>query len=518
MRGAFLTMIVLAGPHLAVLGGEALDVRVTTDRSVDPTSVRTIVKSVCKPGMSEEQRAIALWRMFNTSMFHWNRIAGGSWENIATYGYSLCGTMWRTYSIFYPEEFGDGSVRGGGLGNKTDSRGIYHLTMRGWLADSYLMKASKDYAQKQLAESPDPKTLWLPGEFLKGGHTMGEVKFGGKWHFMDMHAGFFTWTADGKDIASLGLVLGDTTLVTDPVRTDKRFMPCDQGAPWFFYRASGGAGGKGGGRKVAEKIHPTNLRAGLKYVRYYGRTFPKAFVYQKNWERSPGWYAEKGPRHLCNGEETWRHFGNGEVVFEPEDSDLWREALGAGDNLATDLKGGIRGADAAKPWSLSVSFQTPYLFVSGYASGKTSGKVSIAIKGAKGDVPVWSGEGDFKADMLRKVSGGNVTIEVKGEAGSSVQGLRLAPVFQYNYFLSPRLKPGENKVKVTWSDKSSMTDRAVRVTWTWKEKSGAKQHQKLLTASGTEYDLPVGEVDVPAGAELNPTYIEALTIQVVKKK
>jgi hypothetical protein len=515
MRSVLVILVVLTGGQLAALSGEALDVRVTTDRSIDPTSVRTIVKSVCKPGMTEEQRAIALWHMFNTSMFHWDRIARGKWENIATYGYSLCGTMWRTYSIFYPEEFGAGSVRGGGLGNKTDSRGIYHLTMRGWLADSYLINyTGKGYAQQQLAEPPDPKTLFLPGKTCSGGHTMGEVKFGGKWHFMDMHAGFWLRTADGKDIAPLAVVLGDPTLVTDPVGTSKRFMPCDQGAPWFFYRASGGARGKGGGRKVKEKVHATNLRAGLKYVRYYGKTFPRAFVYQKGWERCPKWYAAKGPRHLCNKEESWRHFGNGEVVFEPQKSELWREALRSSNNLAADLKPGLHGADAAKPWSLSVSFQTPYIFVSGNASGKTKGKVSIAVQGG---APVWSGAGEFKADMLKKVSGKTVTLTVKGEAGSSIQDLRLAPVFQYNYFLSPRPKPGENKVKVTWSDKSSMTDRAVRVTWTWKEKSGAKKSEKTIARSGTEYDMPLGEVDAPKGAELNPTYVDALAIEVVKR-
>jgi hypothetical protein len=516
MRSALLISVVLVGAQLSALAGEALDLRVTTDRSIDPSSIRTVVKSVCKPGMTEEEKAIALWKTFNTCMFHWDRIARGKWENIATYGYSLCGTMWRTYSIFYPAEFGDGSVRGGGLGNKVDSRGIYHLVMRGWLADSYLINfVGKGYKQERLAEPPDPSTLYLPERTCSGGHTMGEVKFDGKWHFMDMHAGFWVRTADGRDIAPLSVVLGDPTLVTDPVGTDKRFMPCDSGAPWFFYRASGGARGRGSGKKTDE-VHPTNLRAGLRYVRYYGKTFPKAFVYQKSWEKCPKWYAEKGPRHLCNGEEGWRHFGNGEVVFEPERTELWREALAASENLAADTKEGLRGADATKPWSLTVKFRTPYVFVSGHAGGRSNGKVSIAVKGAKGDTPVWNGAGDIKADMLKKVSGGKVTVVVKGEAGSSVRGLRIAPVFQYNYFLSPRPKPGANKVKVTWSPKSDMKDRAVRVTWTWKEKAGPKKHEKVIAESGTEYDLPLGQVDVPKGAELNPTYIDALTVEVVK--
>jgi hypothetical protein len=425
--------------------------------------------------------------------------------------------MWRTFSLFYPEEFGAGSVRGGGVGNKTDSAAIFHLTMCGWLADSYLMfHVPKDAPRDYLSRDPLRGRLYLPGKNKSGGHTMGEVKWGGKWRFLDMHAGFYTWTADGKDIAPLSVVLGDPTLVTDPVKVGKRFMPCDRGAPWFFYRASGGARGKGSGKKLREEIHPTNLRAGLRYVRHYGKTFPGAYVYSKGWERMPKWYAAKGPRHLCAGEESWRHYGNGEVIFEPETSELWREALAGSENLAADLKLGLRGAEAAKPWSLAVSFQTPYVFVSGYASGEAEGKVAVSVTGPKGEVAVWSGTGKFSAGMLGKVSGGAVTLRVRGEAGSSIRGLRLAPVFQYNYFLSPRPKPGANKVKVTWSDRSTMKDRAVRVTWTWKEKAGAKKHEKVITKSGAEYDLPLGEVEVPKGAELNPTYIDALTVEVVK--
>jgi hypothetical protein len=507
-----IAVLLLACP---ALGGEAIDLRVTTDRSIDPTSVRTVVKSVCREGTTEEQRALALWKMFNTSMFHWDRISKGKWENIATYGYSLCGTMWRTFSLFYVEEFGDGSVRGGGLGNKTDSAGQFHLTMRGWLADSYLMfSVPKDAPREFLDSAPDPAKLYLADTSKRGGHTMGEVKFDGEWHFLDMHAGFWVRTADGKEIAPLRVALGDPTLLTDPVGTGKRFMPCDGGAPWFFYRASGGARGAGSGKRVPEEIHPTNLRAGLKYVRYYGKTFPKAYVYSKGWERMPKWYREKGPRHLCNGEETWRHYGNGEVVFEPEKTELWREALSGSDNLAADLEGGLHGQDAVKPWSFTVNFRTPYNFVSGNLAGKAEGKVAVSVAGG---AALFSGTGEIKAEAAGKLSGGSVTLEVRGEAGSSIRGLCLAPVFQYNYFLSPRPKPGENKVKVTWSEKSDMADRAVRVTWTWREKSGPKKHEKLVTESGTEYALPVGEVDVPGGAELNPTYVEALVVEVVRK-
>jgi hypothetical protein len=501
----------------AVRGSEVVDLRVTTDRSIDPTSIETVCRSVCKPGMTEQERALALWRMFNTKMFHWDRIARGHWDNICTYGYSLCGTMWRTYSMFHLQEFGPGTVRGGGLAGWTPDTEWGRLMMNGWLVDSYLM-TRKRMTKEELYGPYDPKRA-KPTP-VKGGHTMGEVKFGGEWHFLDPHAGFYVYTADGRNIANAAQFASDPSLVSDPVKLPERFMPCDQKLPLFFYRAKGGSSGRGGGKRPPNTVFATNLRAGLRYVRYYGKTFPHAYVYSKGWERMPDWYRKGGPRHLCNGEESWRHYGNGEVVFQPGRNLLWRDAVIKSENLADDKNGVLRGKDPAKPWSLTVEFQTPYLFVGENVAGEFTGAVQIQ----RGDVTVVKestielrtiGRIEVRPKRTMKPFGRTLSYRVNGGPGSHVAGLRLAPVFQYNYFMSPRPKPGENQIKVAWSNNSTMTGRAVRVTWTWREKAGDKKDERLISRSGTTYPLPLGPVDIQPNADLNPTYVDALVVEVV---
>jgi hypothetical protein len=506
------TFILLAGVRTA-LAAEALDLRVTTDRSIDPSSIESICKSVCKPGMTEKQRALALWRMFNTNMFHWDRISRGHWDVLCTYGYSLCGTMWRTYSMFHLYEFGDGSVRGGGLSGWTPDTEWGRLMMNGWLLDTYLM-ARKGMAKEKLYGPYDPERA--KPRAVKGGHTMGEVKFDGTFHYLDPHAGFYVYTADGEDLATARQFASDPSLVSDPVRIPDRFMPCDDGLPLFFYRVKGGSRGKGGGKKPKNQVFPTNLRAGLRYVRYYGKTFPHAYVYSKGWERMPDWYRKGGPRHLCNNEASWRHYGNGEVVFEPGKNELWREAIVSSENLADGAKGVIRGKDPEKPWSFTVEFQTPYIFVGENLSGEVHGKLAIT----QGKRTVWKsevrgGKIDVRPTRITKPRDRTLTYTVSGGRGATIEALRLAPVFQYNYFMSPRPKPGKNRVKVAWSDKSTMRGRGVRVTWTWEEKAGEKKDSRVITKSGTKYDLKLGPVEVEPDAELNPTYVDALTVEVV---
>jgi len=505
-----LLTLTLAAP--AAFAAQALDLRVTTDRSIDPSSLETICRSVCKAEMSEKERALALWKMFNTNMFHWDRISRGHWDVICTYGYSLCGTMWRTFSMFYLYEFGDGSIRGGGFGGWTPDTEWGRLMMEGWLVDSYLM--SRKHIQRDEMYGPyDPKKA--KPKPVKGGHTMGEVKFDGSFHLLDPHAGFYVYTADGKDIASSSQLCSDPSLVSDPVKLPPRFMPCDRKRPLFFYRAKGGSGGKGSGKKPPNQVFPTDLRAGLKYVRYYGKTFPHAYVYSKGWERMPDWYRKGGPRHLCNNEESWRHYGNGEIVLTPDPFGRWQQALTKSTNVGFGSIG-MHCKEKTKPFSFTVEFQTPYIFVGENISGKVHGTLTIT----QGKRTVWQSEGaiskiDVKPQRITQPYGRRLTYTVSAAPGTVIQGFRLAPVFQFNYFMSPRPKPGNNKIKVAWSNKSTMKGRAVRVTWTWREKSGEKKHEQVITKSGTVYDLKLGPVDIKPDPELNPTYIDALTVEVV---
>jgi hypothetical protein len=376
------------------------------------------------------------------------------------------------------------------------------------LVDSYLQG-------KVPLDAPAP----TEGPGGMGGHTMGSMFFDGRSHFMDPMAGFYVYTADGDHIASYDEIASDPSLVTDPVRTSDPFMPCDGGAPHFFYRPRGGSGGKGGNIE-AGPAHPIDVRAGMQYVRYYGRTFPGAFRLPEGWKKSyDEAYYKDGPRHICDGGKGPRHYGNGEVVFEPAAGRNWGAALVSPENVAADLEGGLHGADAEKGFSFTVEFATPNIFPAGCVTGKAAGAGTIALvpegKGAKETV-VWTGRAGETAaldlDLGPRLRGGcprAFRLVFKMEKGARLEGLRASGVFQYNYFMAPCLRPGENKVRVAWGGDA----KGVRVAWRWKEKGGAaKEDVHSAAKSGEEYTVKVGELDAGRPA-IDPTFVEAMIIE-----
>jgi hypothetical protein len=505
----------LAGePHSenngALLRGEAHDARVTVAGSVDPTSRETIVKSFVREEMKPEGRAIALWQLIHTRMFHYANSGGDAWDMLCTYGCSLCGTMWNVTAWLAndPAALGPGNAGGGGLQKWFADAPEKHRTCKGWLVDSYLL------GQRPL-DAPPP----TEGEGGMGGHTMGSFFFDGRSHFMDPMAGFYVYTADGDHIASLEEIASDPSLVTDPVKTSEPLMPCDGGAPHFFYRPRGGSGGKGKPIE-AGPAHPINVKTGMQYVRYYGRTFPDAFKLPDQWQKSyDEAYWKDGPRHICDGGKGPRHFGNGEVVFEPAIGRNWTAALASSENVAGNLDGGIHAADPEKGFSFAVDFATPNIFPSGRVTGTAVGAGTVAVmpegRNAKETV-VWTGKAGETAALdldlgaqLRGPCPRSFRLVFKMEKGARLERLRASGVFQYNYFMAPCLRPGENRVQVAWAGDA----RAVRVTWRWKEKGGElKEDVHSAAKSGEEYTIRVGELE-PGRPATDPTFVESMIIE-----
>jgi hypothetical protein len=422
--------------------------------------------------------------------------------------------MWRTTAWLAndPLVLGPGRAGGGGLQKWYDDAVERRDMCKGWLIDSYMIGG---------------KTLDTPvsreSRGGTGGHTMGELFFDGRSHFMDPMAAFFVYSADGDHIASLDEIKADPSLAGDPVRKSDPFMPCDEGKALFFYRCRGGASGRG--KPIPDgPPHAMNLRAGMKYVRYYGKTFPNAFKLPAGRKkRYVEEYWKAGPRHYCDRGKGPRHRGNGEVVFEPAASPLWREALVGESNLADGLEGGLRAKDEAKGFSLSLDFETIYMFPSGRITGRAIGAGTITIRpsGARRVAQLWQGEegGEAKLDIDLHDALGSCPrafrLEIRMEKGGRVEDLRASGIFQYNYFVSPRLLSGPNRITVGWADGSPMKGRAVRTAWTWNEKTGRREDIHITQKSGESYEISVGDVRVPGGGALDPTFMDSLEVEVV---
>ena len=54
----------------AAAGGQVVNPRITTDSSIDTSSAEAVVKQILRPGMTDEQKAIACWRFMLDHFYH----------------------------------------------------------------------------------------------------------------------------------------------------------------------------------------------------------------------------------------------------------------------------------------------------------------------------------------------------------------------------------------------------------------------------------------------------------------
>ena len=84
--------LMIGGPALA--GENIVNPLVTTDRSVDTSSVERMVATLIKPGMTEQEKALAIYNYVRRTMFHYRTYpkygGGGAMNLINGVGYCLC--------------------------------------------------------------------------------------------------------------------------------------------------------------------------------------------------------------------------------------------------------------------------------------------------------------------------------------------------------------------------------------------------------------------------------------------
>jgi hypothetical protein len=188
-----LSMAVLISGCASVDGASVVvNPRITTDSSIDCSSAEAVVKQITKPGMTDEQKALACWQFMLDHYYHW-------------------------YPPREPDTGGD--VRD-------------------------FAKALNSYGFGPCFQNaPVLTALWEAAGFeTRGytvtGHAIPEVKYGGAWHMIDADARAWHRKADGQ-IANVGelakSVVADKTkdksnnLFTKPPGKSKPYYPF--GAP-----------------------------------------------------------------------------------------------------------------------------------------------------------------------------------------------------------------------------------------------------------------------------------------------
>lgn len=167
--------------RLEVEAGESPTPRFRASGSVDCSTLQSVVDGVVTPGMTSEEKALALWRFVMNSCYHgkWGTSLDGL-EHLNVYGYGYCGTY---AAVLEPLWWAAGlRARHVNIGNHAATEVYYD---NGWHyidADArayYLLKDNRTIAS--LDELNDDVGLWT---MLRRGSSR---KAGKKQYYMTMH-------------------------------------------------------------------------------------------------------------------------------------------------------------------------------------------------------------------------------------------------------------------------------------------------------------------------------------------
>jgi len=486
-------------------------IHIWTDRSVDFFSRETMLKSIIKPEMTNEQKAVACYELVRSRIFHFCRPDDNDPMRVLNvYGYALCGTIQHTLVWLAQGTFGPEGGRPAGLSSrKVSNPETFRAAAGGWLIDSmYRLDGARPPA--------------------KLGHSWCQLFYNGRYHYLDAHAGFYVYTADGKHIASIDEISGDPTLVTDPVKKSDPFMPCDNGRPEFFYRVAGSHRG----RPVEKTAHSMALRVrpGETLVFHFDKLPGGYFKRSRSWKGQwlPDYYKE-GPHLRTQGKQTksYRHYGNGEIIFEPDLTKAgFKESIVASENLACqadDGKPGLHPKDATKPASATFAFKSPYPMVGGEVTAEmTIGPLPRGIlplvrfipPGRKAKPQVLGGPVDGviagKLNMYEAYYPYSAQVRVELPAGCSLTKLSVRLITQLNFGTLPRPLPGVNKIFFECA-KGAPKDAQLAIKWAWTEAGGVKKSDRR-TVGGKKfsYDLSLGKVGTEPAE--NPKYMRRLRL------
>jgi len=465
------------------------DVKVTTDRSIDCSSMATIARDLYRDCKTDEEKAIATWYFVRRLNYHWPHIP--TWDSIDllnSYGFALCGYQ------------------------------------------------SQMYCQITAAGGLKSRTLHPPH------HVIAEAFYDGGWHMFDCQVGWFARNRKGA-VASVAELKADPTLVTDAVkegRASKPYFQCrDNPNSGTNYAANARVGGP---RKPPAKRLVINLRRGESIVRNWSNE-------GKSWHR-PGETKWTQPHHGCtaqvidaNDPVNWpywkpyaqvrrkdgdkviygnkRYYGNGRTVYEP---DLAGGAFT--DGLAPNgLKGvvakakGAAGANlqpakAGQPATVTFTIDLPYVGVDAWLdlsgvrkSDEDQLAVYAKVKG-KGWRKVWTADktGTIEAEKIPLKDaawfghGYQVRFEMTAAASPADVGVnhfKVTSVFMNNFYSLPYLLPGANTIRVTAADGADLKANALTLEYAWQEAGKDKTFTRRITALPFEHKLTVAGKDLP---------------------
>lgn len=503
--------------------GAIRQVKILADKAADCSTLKSIVETVTRGCKTNDEKAVAIYNFMTITHFHrpYPAEKGGipALKEINVYGWGLCGGLHATQSALWRE--------------------------LGW--------------------------NWRFVGWSNPGHTTVEAEYDGKWHYLDVFLKFYAWMPDAK-AANGRTIAGEDDLAkdTDGLMTkafvldkgknvyyakDNRYQIIDGKANWTAVgflvsgdslegsvtglksrnRAGSPEGWGGVNHATGDYSTDVNLAPGFALTQEWnvieGGWFwlpdskePPSST-SKDYRNSPQSGPIMEPYAVPNDR---RITASGRLAFNPDfANDAFLKSFAATENVKF-AAGNLVPADAAKPASVTVQLQSPYVLCK--ASGQAAGadKVEVSSDGGK----------TFKAVELKDFSAavnGQYNVLVRVSFAKALTSLKLEALIQHNKFAQPYLSPGKNKMTVTVADAKDLGDNKLVVTYVYCVGSRDKSYEELCQA-GKEVgkahsaswsatptavrkvfaakDLPATfDIDVPTAKDKFPVYPKMLYIQ-----
>ena len=443
MRRHLLFIVVLLSSFTS--WGAAGNFKVTTDRSVDASSLETIVQSVIarSGAKTNDEKAVAIYEWLHQAIFHGAYATEpepqsvGPLKLLHVYGWGLCG------------------------GEHTVLKALFETV--GW--------------ECRYVGWSDP------------GHTTIEVKYDGRWHYLDVFLKCYFWSKDRSHIASQEEIAADASIVLDAVkdgRAAREHLCCGDSAEGVVsgVKSRKVAGDSKGWASVTWRDEGWAPALRL----------PCGAALRLEWKAADQGFAVSGkaPQHSC-GTKDFRdnpvlgplleHYGprnwsNGRLVYAPDFS----QPADMADIELANAK--AAGGKLVANGSGTAIFRLPLPYAYVGATVQTAfvgeGKLSLSTDGGK----------TWKPCGTSPVVKQKYDVCFKAEFTGALEKFRVEALVEHNRGVQPYLVLGKNRV-IASSD-AAQPDAVASVTFAWQEATAPKRKQ--WNGSGLSY-----------GAELTAT-------------
>lgn len=421
----------------ASIRAEVHGFKVTTDRTIDNSSLESIVRDVIarSGAKTNDEKAIALYEYLHQAIFHYaypteqKPQSVGPLKVINVYGWGLCG------------------------GQHTVLKALFETA--GW------------------------KCRYVG--WSNPGHTTIEVFYDDRWHYFDVFLKCYYWTRDRKHIASQEEIAADPSIVRDAVkegRAARQQLCCGDTIDGVLSGVMSRrvAGDSKGWASVTWRDEKYRTALDL----------PAGASLKLSWRGDKDGFATRGkpPVHTCGDKDfrqdpvlgpLFEHYGprgysTGALVYSPDFSKLADVA----DVQLTNVT--ARGGKLVANGSGVAIFKLalPYAYVGAKVDAVFeggAGKLSVSSDGGK----TWTPAPDSRLDELVKQ---RYEVWLKAEFVGALSKLCVDAVVEHNRGALPHLVVGKNKITIA-ADSDLPKGSVLSVTYSYQEATAPAKRQRF---------------------------------------